>query len=79
MGVYEITKDHVKQWVVKNAKVTNPYKKYWSASVSIGYDYNETGDTIERAYINLTDRIFKSPFIMSQLKDIKSFVEIVKK
>src|SRR5690242_11150551 len=78
MGVYEITKDHVKQWVVRYSKVNNPHKKYWSAAVTIGYDYYGKGDTIEQAYNDMVTQIFTSPYIMSQLKDIKSFVEIVK-
>ncbi len=79
MSVNQVTKDYVKSWVVKNAKVTNPYrKKWWYASVTIGYDYNEKGETIERAYQNLADFIFKSPFIMCQLSDFESFRKIVK-
>lgn len=78
MAAYEITRAHVKRWVVNNAHVNNPYKKYWSAAVTIGYDYNGKGDTIEQAYNDLVEQIFKSPFIVAQLKDIKSFVEIVK-
>ena len=79
MAVREVKKQHVKLWVVKNASVTNPYKKkWWYASVTIGYDYNEKGETIEKAYQALTDYIFKSPNIMCKLSDIKSFREIVK-
>lgn len=79
MGTYLITRGHVKEWVVNRSKVTNPYKKYWSASVCLGYDYNGEGDTIEKAYNSLTDLIMKSPHIMAQLKDIKSFKDIVKR
>lgn len=79
MAVHEITRDHVKKWVVNNTKVNNPYKKYWSAAATIGgYDYYGKGDTIEKAYNDMTDQIMKSPHIMSHLKDVKSFVEIVK-
>ena len=79
MAIREITKQHVKTWVVQKAGVTNPYKKkWWYASVTIGYDYAEKGETIEQAYNALTDMIFKSPFIMAQLSDINSFREIVK-
>ncbi len=77
MAAREIKKDHVKQWVVQNASVTNPYKKYWSASVTLGYDYAEQGDTIEKAYQALTDFIFKSPHVMCKLSDIESFRKIV--
>lgn len=42
------------EWIVKNAAVTYPYKKYWSASVTLGgCDINGTGNTIQRAYENL--------------------------
>jgi hypothetical protein len=58
-----ITREQIKAWVVKKASVTNPYKKYWSASVTIGgMDVNETGDTIEKAYNALTDRLFNSNY-----------------
>lgn len=77
--IKEVLRSHVKIWVVKYAKVTNPYKKkWWYASVSIGYDYNEKGESIEKAYNKLTDHIFKTPFIMAQLCGYKSFKEIVK-
>lgn len=72
-----IEKDHVKQWVVQNAVITNPDKEMWSASVTIGYDYAESGTTIEKAYIALTNYIYKSPFILSQLQHIESFKKII--
>lgn len=79
MAVREVKRDHVKTWVVKTAGVTNPYKKkWWWASVTIGYDYAERGETIEKAYNALVDKIFTSPFIMCQLSDIESFRKIVK-
>lgn len=78
MGVYKIERGHVKQWVVKHSSVTNPYGKYWSASVTLGYDYNGEGDTIEKAYNDLTDRIMGSVHIMCGLSDLNSFREIVK-
>jgi len=72
--VVEIERHHVKKWVVENSKVTNPYKKkWWYASVTIGYDYNEKGESIEKAYINLVELIFSTPFIMNQLKNYNSF------
>lgn len=77
--VREVTRDHVKLWVVKYAHVNNPYKKkWWWASVTIGYDYAEKGETIEKAYNALVDHIFKTPFIMCKLSDIESFRKIVK-
>jgi hypothetical protein len=49
------TFDTIKNWVVMKASVTNPYKKYWSASVTIfGMDVNGIGSTIEKAYCDLT-------------------------
>lgn len=78
MAVREIKREHVKRWVVNNAKVNNPYKKYWSAAVCIGYDYYGKGDTIEQAYNDMVEQIFTSPFIMCQLSDYPSFREIVK-
>lgn len=77
MRSIELTRDHVKRWVVMNAHVNNPYKKYWSASVTIGYDYYGKGKTIEEAYNDMTDQIFKSPYIMAQLKDYKSFKKVI--
>ncbi len=74
--IKEVTRQHVKAWVVNNAKVHNPYKKYWSAAVTIGYDYYGKGNTIERAYNDIVDKIMKSPFIMAQLVQFESFKEI---
>lgn len=48
------------------ASVTNPYKNYWSASVTLGNDINGTGDTIEKAYNDLTNRIWFSPYLFSK-------------
>lgn len=56
----------VKIWVVMKASVTNPYKKYWSASVTLGNDVNGTGNTIEKAYKNLTKKIWESPYLFSK-------------
>lgn len=47
--------DTIKNWVIMKATVTNPNKKYWSASVTIlGMDVNGQGATIEKAYCDLT-------------------------
>jgi len=49
------TFDTIKNWVVMKSGVTNPNKKYWSASVTIcGMDVNGIGSTIEKAYCDLT-------------------------
>lgn len=74
--IKEVTRNHVKMWVVKTAHVNNPYKKSWTAAVTIGYDYYGEGSTIEQAYNDMVDQIMKSPYIMSQLVQIKSFKEI---
>ena len=74
--VKEIKRGHVKMWVVQTAHVNNPYKKSWTAAVTIGYDYYGEGDTIEQAYNDMTDQIFKSPPIMAKLAQINSFKEI---
>lgn len=51
----------IKEWVVINASVTNPYKKYWSASVTLcGMDINGIGGSIEKAYNDLTCNIINS-------------------
>jgi len=71
--VVEIKRNHVKEWVVKHSKVNNPFKKYWSAAVTIGYDHYGKGDTIEQAYNDMTDQIFKSPNMMNILKEFNSF------
>jgi len=78
MKATQITREHVKKYVVQHARVTNPYKKeLWWASVTLGYDYAESGKTIEQAYNALTDKIFKSPTIMMTLSDLKSFRKII--
>jgi hypothetical protein len=80
MNITQLTKEHVYRWVTNHATVTNPYNKdIWYASVTIGYDYNGSGTSIEKAYKDLTDRIYKSPTIMAQLKDVDSFLKIAKK
>ncbi len=79
MGAYEIKREHVKRWVVNESAVNNPYKKSWTAAITIGgYDYYGEGNTIEAAYEDMTNQIMKSPYIVSHLKDIKSFIKIVK-
>lgn len=66
--------DKIKRWVVLNSIVTNPYKKHWSASITLdGYDYNETGKTIEAAYYALAERICNSPYMWEQLQKLTSF------
>jgi hypothetical protein len=62
-----MTREQIKLWVVKMASVTNPYKKYWSASVTLGLDINGTGSSIEKAYNSLTDRIFNSKPLKTEL------------
>lgn len=52
----------IKAWVVQTSTVTNPYKRYWSASVTLHMDINGTGDTIEKAYLSLTKLIYTSPY-----------------
>jgi len=74
--IKEVTRNHVKLWVVKKAKVNNPYKKSWTAAVTIGYDYYGEGETIEAAYNHMVEQIFTSPFLMSQLVQYKDFKEI---
>jgi len=70
-------KSKVKRWVVLNSGVTNPYKrKLWYASVTIGYDYNGQGLSIEAAYNDLTEKIFNSAYILNQLIKYKSFINL---
>lgn len=78
MGAYLVTREHIKLWVVKNADINKPYNKEWNCFITIGYDYNETGKTIEEAYNKMADRIYGSPHIMSKLKDNESLKQIVK-
>jgi len=54
--------ESIKKWVVQKASVTNPYGKYWSASVTLKMDINGTGPTIEKAYQSLTELIYTSPY-----------------
>ena len=73
----EVLKSKVKKWVVLNSGVTNPYKrKFWYASVTIGYDYNGKGISIEAAYNDLTEKIFNSTYILNQLIKYKSFINL---
>lgn len=78
MGAYIITREHIKRFVVKNAGINKPYDREWNCFITIGYDYNETGKTIEEAYNKMTDRIYGSTHIMVQLKDNESLKQIVK-
>lgn len=66
-------RDRIKQWVVIKSHVGNPYGKYWSASVTLGSDLYGEGDTIEDAYNDLTDQIFKSPHYSNILKNNSSY------
>lgn len=80
MSYTVVKKEFVKEWVVKTAAVTNPYKREtWYASVTIVNDYNGSGKSIEKAYNDLTDKIYGSPHIMAKLCSIDSFIKIVKK
>ncbi len=65
----EIDRQKVKDWVVRTASVTNPYKrKWWFASVTIsGYDFAEKGETIEKAYNALTDGIMNNRIMLNWL------------
>ena len=68
-----MTWDDVKQWVVRKAVVTSPYKEYWAASVTLGGLYiNCTGVSIEQAYVLLTEKIFNSGYLLASLTEIKS-------
>jgi hypothetical protein len=66
-----MTYDQVKEWVVKTASVTNPSKRYWSASVTLGgMDINGNGYTIEKAYKELTKYILGSTYYAPMLEKI---------
>lgn len=48
-------------WIVKNSTVNNPYKKYWSAAITLGgADIYGKGDTIQAAYKDLYNQIESS-------------------
>lgn len=66
-------RDRIKQWVVMKSKVNNPYGKYFSAAVTLGMDIYGEGDTIEKAYNDLTDQIFNSPYKTEILANSTSF------
>ena len=66
----------IKRWVVMKAVVSNPYDRYWSASVTIGYDLYGKGETIEGAYNDLTDHIFGSNFLKIKLVNYESFKKV---
>ena len=64
------TKD-IKAWVVQKASITKPYGKVWSASVTIGgMDINGVGDTIEKAYNDLTLYINQNSYYSTELQKI---------
>jgi hypothetical protein len=65
--------NEIKKWVVVKAKVNKPYDKQWNAYTTLEIDINEFGETIEEAYCNLTDRIYKSDFLYNVLKGLTSF------
>lgn len=63
--------NQVKFWVIINSFVTNPYGKYWSASVTLGgMDVNGTGSTIEESYVKLTTEIMLSAHSKMALEKI---------
>lgn len=68
-----LSEEQIKLWVTLKSHLTNPYKKYWSASVTLGgMDVNGTGNTIEKAYISLTKRITESPYLSKALQKLLS-------
>ena len=66
-------RDRVKQYVVIKSHVNNPYGRYWSASLTLGVDLYGEGSTIEEAYNDLTDQIFKSTHYSNILKNSSSY------
>ena len=74
---YVINKDKVKFWVIKNAKITNPYKKdKIFASVTLGHDINEEASNIEDAYKRLTERIISSKHLSDILIKSCSYINL---
>jgi hypothetical protein len=60
--------EKIKFIVAIHSNVTHPYGKIWSASMTIGgMDMNGTGNTIEQAYIALTDIIYTSNYYKREL------------
>jgi hypothetical protein len=60
------------EWIVMGSAVTCPYRKYWSASVTLaGMDINGTGDTIQKAYKNLQDQIESSKTYFTAFANLK--------
>lgn len=57
-------------WIVRKAAVTNPYKKYWSASVTLGSDINGIGDTIQKAYEDLYKQISESEYLFQKYANL---------
>lgn len=64
-------RETVYDWVKRKASVTRPYGKYYSASVTLGMDINETGATIEEAWNKLTNTIFNSSYRMEIFTKLK--------
>ena len=63
-----MTKEDIKAWVVQNASVTRPTKNIWSASVTLGYDINGVGASIEKAYLDLVDEIQEDSALTERLR-----------
>lgn len=74
---YIIDKEKVKFWVVKNSRITNPYKKKKIfASVTLGNDINGEGTTIESAYKALSERIISSKYLSDILIKSSSYINL---
>ena len=74
---YIIDKAKVKFWVIKNSRITNPYKKNKVfASVTLGNDINGEGNTIEGAYMALTERIIASKYLSDILIESSSYINL---
>lgn len=59
------------EWIVQKAAVTYPYKKYWSASVTLGgTDVNGEGATIQKAYRALQTKIEESKMLFTAFANL---------
>lgn len=51
--------DKIRFMVVTRSTVSRPYNGLWSVSITFGgHDLNQLGETIERAYVYLTNAIY---------------------
>jgi hypothetical protein len=64
-----MTETEIKRYVVLKAAVNKPkcYNGDWNVMLTLGSDINEHAPTIEKAYQQMTDTIFKSKHLQKYI------------